>query len=90
MVDKEKKRCERFSMIEINDYCFLHCFDSVSWVTGKTSVPQNNPCNYVQRFSTGQVNKEQPRGNWLTKACWKIAIKMELMVSHCGDGFGGI
>jgi len=44
-------------------HCFLQCFDTVGWVTGRAFGPQKNLC----QSSSGVLSLEKETdGNWLT------------------------
>ena len=66
----------------ISAVSFLQCFDTVGWVTGRTSGPQQN-CTLIPRFSFGTSGGREQWRNCLTaRLAWKrtrvVALQRQL------------
>jgi len=44
VVDEKSQETWHCSLVEVGALSFLQCFDTVGWVTGRTSSPQKNLC----------------------------------------------
>ena len=70
-----RRKDEVRSLVAVNALRSLQCFDTVGWVTGKTSGPQNINCYLSPK---GSLSK-QTEGERLTQVAWQTAIKTEVV-----------